>query len=358
MTWGALFKSEWFKLRGRRVIWILLAVLVLFSSLIVVLRFGDYEVRKDRTIRDEVLFLPGRPLPSEEVLIDCEKYLADGLLPPASEFPAPLTPEDADPLLTERECNKEVTEIKAAVAKLVDEFTLPGAIPKALRWTQLVSIPVLAFLTVLIVGSEYGWGTLRTVLMKGAGRWRFLSVKLALLVLAMAITWIIVLGTIIATSAIVTAISDVGHGDWTSGVVGDVISDTAKAMYSSLPYIALAALLSVLFSRFAGGTLAAAGVATVYFFVDVFAFGRLLKLFDDVSWLADLAELDLGWNTAGWMFGEGREPIPGFALAGAIGQVDYPSELHSFFALLVYTLIFGGLAFWLFQRRDVGGPAV
>ena len=71
MSWGNLLKSEWFKLRGRRVIWVLLALLVLFSSLIVVLRFADYEVRKDRTIRDEVLFLPGRPLPSEEVLIDC-----------------------------------------------------------------------------------------------------------------------------------------------------------------------------------------------------------------------------------------------------------------------------------------------
>ncbi len=56
------------------------------------------------------------------------------------------------------------------------------------------------------------------------------------------------------------------------------------------------------------------------------------------------------------MFGQGREPIPGFALAGAIGQVDYPSELHSFVALLIYTAVFGGLAFWLFQRRDVAGP--
>ena len=356
MSWVTLLNSEWFKLRGRRVIWILLALLVLFSSLIVVLRFGDYEVRKDRTIRDEVLFLPGRPLPSEEVLIDCEQYLADGRLPPASEFPPPLTPEDADPLLTSRECDKEVREIKAAVVKLVDEFTLPGSIPIALRWTQLVSIPILAFLTVLIVGSEYGWGTLRTVLMKGPGRWRFLSVKLVLLVLAMAVTWILILGTIIATSAITTALSDVGHSEWTSGVVGDVIADTGKAWFASLPYIALAALLSILFSSWAGGTLAAAAIATAYFFIDVFAFGRLLKLFDDVSWLANLAELDLGWNTAGWMFGQGREPIPGFALAGAIGQVEYPSELHSFFALLVYATIFGALAFWLFQRRDVGGP--
>ena len=356
MSWGNLLKSEWFKLRGRRVIWVLLALLVLFSSLIVVLRFADYEVRKDRTIRDEVLFLPGRPLPSEEVLIDCEKYLVDGQLPPTSEFPPPLTPEDADPLLTERECNKEVTEIKAAIVSLVDEFTLPGSIPKALRWTQLVSIPILAFLTVLIIGSEYGWGTLRTVLMKGAGRWKFLSVKLALLVMAMAVTWILVLGTIIATSAVVTAISDVGHGEWTSGVVGDVITDTGKAWFASLPYIALAALLSVLFSRLAGGTLAAAAAATAYFFIDVFSFGRLLKLFDNVSWLATLAELDLGWNTAGWMFGEGGEPIPGFALAGAIGQVEYPSELHSFLVLLTYTALIGGLAFWLFQRRDVGGP--
>ena len=358
MSWATLLRWEWFKLRGRRVIWILLAGLVIFSSLIVVLRFGDYQVRKDSAIKDDVLFLPGVPPPEDDVLVDCEVYLATGELPPAAEFPAPLTPDDVDPLLTERECNLEVTEVKGAVAALVEDFTLPGSIGKSLRWTQLVSIPFLAFITVLIVGSEYGWGTLRTALMRGVGRWRFLSVKLALIAMAMAVTWVVILFTIIATSAIVTPLADVSHGSW-SGAVDNVVKDTFKAWFAGVPYLAVAALLSVLFASWWGGTLAAAGVATGYFFFDVFSFGRLIRLFDGVAgmaWFADLAEYDLGWNTAAWMFGEGREPIRGFNLAGAIGQVDYPVELHSFLVLLVYAALFLGLAFWLFSRRDVAGP--
>lgn len=359
MTWLNLLRWEWFKLRSRRVIWFLLAVLVIFSAAIVVLRFGDYEVRQDRAIRDEVLFLPGVPLPEDEVQIDCEDYLATGRLPDAEEFPAPLTPADVDTLLTERECNKEVVEIRAAIDKLVDEFTLPGAIPKALRWTQLISIPFLAFITVLVVSSEYDWGTLRTVLMRGTGRRQILSVKLVLIALAMAVTWLMVLATIVATSVVVTALSDVSHGSWTAAVTGEVIVDTAKAWFSGVPYIALAALLSVLFSTWSGGTLAAAGVATGYFFIDVFSFGRLIKLFEDVSgmgWLSSIAEYDLGWNTAAWMFGQAGEPIPGFALAGAIGQVQYPSDLHSFLVLVTYTAAILWLAFRLFRRRDVAGP--
>ncbi|MFQ5948136.1 MAG: ABC transporter permease subunit [Acidimicrobiia bacterium] len=355
MSWLALTRWEWFKLRGRRVIWVLLAIIVLFSSLIVVFRFGDYQFQKDRTIRDEILLVPGAPKVDADV--DCEAFVA-GIMP--DDLPSPLRVEHIDVELTQRECLKEIEEIEDRLAMLVDDFTLPGAIPKGLRWTQLISIPFLAFFTVLVVGSEYGWGTLRTVLMRGTGRWRFLSVKLALIVLALAVTWILVLLTILATSAIVTPFaSGIGHGDWTAGAVGDVFSDTARAWVSGLPYVALAALLTVLFSNWAGGMLTATAVSVGYFFFELFSVGRLIKLFDGVAafrWFGTFAEFDLGWNTAAWMFGEGGQPIPGFALAGAIGVAEYPSDLHAFLVQMAYLAALLALAFWLFQRRDVAGP--
>jgi hypothetical protein len=152
---------------------------------------------------------------------------------------------------------------------------------------------------------------------------------------------------------------DVSHGSWTAGVSGDVLGDTARAWFSGLPYVALAALLAIVFSRWAGGTLAATGLAVGIFFLELFSMGRLIKLFDGVSgfsWFGTVAEYDLGWNTAAWMFGRGGEPIPGFALAGAIGVVDYPSDIHAFLVLLGYLVIFGAIAFRLFKNRDVAGP--
>lgn len=352
-----LARWEWFKLRGRRVIWVLLAVLVVFSSLMVLLRFGDYQFQKDRPIRDEVLFNPELPLPPEEVTVDCRAFL-DGARP--TEFPPGYTVDDIDVELTSRECQKEIAEITDRLERHVTEFTLPGTIPWAMRWTMLISVPVLAFVTVLVLGSEYAWGTLRTVLMRGAGRSRLLAVKLGLVVTGLAVTWIAVLLAIIATSAIVTPFAgDVGHGEWTAAIVGDVIGDTARAWYAGLPYAALAAALAIAFSRWSGGTLAATGLATGAFLIELFTMGRLIDLFEDTSgfsWFANLAEFDLGWNTAAWMFGEGGEPIPGFALAGAIGAVEYPGDLHAFLVLAAYLVGLTAIAFALFRSRDVTGP--
>ena len=338
-------------------VWVLLAVIVLFGSIFVLLRFGDYQFRKDAPIRDEALLVPGTPPPEDDLVVDCEEFVA-GIMP--TDFPSGLTLDDVDIEFTTRECTMEIADIQKRLAILVDEFTLPGTIPKALRWTQLISIPILAFFTVLVVGSEYGWGTLRTVLMRGTGRRRLLSVKLAVILGAVAAAWVLALAAIVITSLVVTALSEVAHGAWTATVSGDVFVDTVKAWVSGLPYIALAALLTIVFSTRAGGTLAAVGLATSIFFGELFAMGRLIKLFDGAAgfgWFARVAEFDLGWNVAGWMFGRGGEPIPGFALAGAIGTTDYPPDLQALAVLLAYTALFTGIAFRVFSRRDVTGPS-
>jgi ABC-type transport system involved in multi-copper enzyme maturation permease subunit len=357
MSWWALLRWEWFKLRSRKIIWVLLAALVLFSTFVVALRFGDYQFKKDAAVEDEVIFLAGSPKPADEIVVDCEAFL-DGFVP---EVPAPLSREDIDFEHTRRECELEIVEVSDRLTMLVDEFTLPGAVPTAIRWTALVGVPVFAFLTVLVVGSEYSWGTLRTVLMRGAGRWRLLSVKLTLIALVVASTWVAVLAAIFVTSSAVTPFaSEVSHGEWTAGLARDVGVDVARAWIACLPFIALAALLSILFSSWAGGMLAAVGLSTGVFFIELFSMGRLIRLFDGVAafrWFGTLAEYDLGWNTAAWMFGEGGEPIPGFALAGAIGVVDYPVDLHAVFVLAGYTALFLTAGFWIFRRRDVSGPA-
>ena len=355
MTWFALLKWEWFKLRGRRVTWLLFIALLAFSSIIVFIRFADYQFQKDRDVVDEILFVPGAPL-ADDVKISCTTFLA-GDRP--TSVPAPYTIEDVDFEATERECTKEVEGFTARLDRLVGEFTLPTAPANALRWTMLIAIPFLAFFTVLVVGSEYAWGTLRSILMKGTGRSRILAAKLVMILVATAVMWVAVTITIILTSLISTAIvSGVGHGEWTMGAFGEIVGDTAKAWFSAMPYVALAALLSIAFSRFASGLLAATGLSIGLFFFELFSMGRLIKLFDDVaafSWFGTVAEFDLGWNTAAWMFGEGGQAIPGFALAGAIGGASYPSDLHAFLVLLTYLLILTGLAFWLFRKRDVVG---
>ena len=358
MSWWTLLKWEWFKLRGRRIIWALLAVIVVFSSLIVIIRYADYEFQKDRDVVDEIAFLPGSP-EADEVSINCTELVEQGIVP--TVVPAPYTVDQIDVDRTLVVCRKEIADIQGRIDKLVRGFTLPAASEQALRWTELLSIPFLAFMTVLIVGSEYGWGTLRTTLMRGTGRWRLLSVKLAVVGMVLAVMWIVVFGVIVGTSLVTTALSDTAsHGSWTAAATRTAIGDVGRAWFAGVPYVALAAMLTVLFSSWAGGTLAASGLSFGYFFFDMFTSGRLIKLLDGVDgmrWFGDLIEYDLGWNTAAWLFGRSGEPISGFNLVGAIGQAGYPGELHSFLVQAAYAALFLGVAFWQFQKRDVTGPS-
>ncbi len=357
MNWLTLLKWERFKLQGRRIVWLLLVIAVGFAAFMVLLRFGEYQFRKDAAVRDELVFLPGSPQPEDEIDVDCQAFL-DGDIP--TDLPAPLTVDDIDVGLTANECRLEIDGVAERLVFLADDFTLPGAVATTLRWTGMIAIPLLAFFTVLLIGSEYTWGTLRTTLSRGTGRTRLLAVKLALVAIAMAFMWLVVLAVIVITSVIATAlVSGVGHGAWTAGAVGDVVTDTLRVWFSGLPYVALAALLSILFSRWTSGTLAAAAVSVGYFFFNLFSMARLLQLFEGQAgfgWVADVARVDLGWNSAAWLFGEGGEPIRGFNLVGAIGKVDYPGDLHAFLVQLAYLAAFAAAAFWLFNRRDVTGP--
>ncbi len=358
MSWPGLVRWEWFKLRGRRVTAALLVTMIGFSVLAVVIRFGDYQFVKDRDVVDEILFNPGAPLSDQDPTVNCTRFVLDQVLPPV---PAPYTAADVDVDATLRECTIEVGNVEERIDRLIGEFTLPTSVGTAIRWTTLVSIPFIAFFTVLVVGSEYGWGTLRSALMKGPGRTRFLAAKLAMILVLLAAAWLAVLAAIVVTSLITTALaSGVGHGDLDAAAIGSMLGDTARAWFAALPYVALAALLAIALSGWAGGMLAATGFAIAYFFVDLFSIGRIIKLFDGVDgmrWFSSLAEYDLGWNTAAWMFGENGEPITGFALAGAIGVVEYPSEAHAFVVQAVFLAAFTVLAFVLFNRRDVAGPS-
>ena len=53
--------------------------------------------------------------------------------------------------------------------------------------------------------------------------------------------------------------------------------------------------------------------------------------------------------------GEGESGGGGIAIGANLG--DAPEELHAFLVLAAYVLVLGGLAFYLFQRRDIPGAS-
>ena len=86
-----------------------------------------------------------------------------------------------------------------------------------------------------------------------------------------------------------------------------------------------------------------------YFFEQIFL-GIFINLFD---WFQNVADFLLIYNIGVFMSGGDAEGASG--IGGILG--DAPGELHAFLVLAAYALVLGGLAFYLFHRRDIPGPS-
>ena len=122
-----------------------------------------------------------------------------------------------------------------------------------------------------------------------------------------------------------------------------------KAWFSVPPYAALVGLAAVATRSSAAGI----GMGLAYYFVEQTAAGILLGLFD---WFQKVADYLLIYNTGALMGNSGPDEGGDGGVIGAIGG-ESPGELHSLLVIAAYILVLGGLAFYLFQRRDIPGAS-
>lgn len=188
------------------------------------------------------------------------------------------------------------------------------------------------------VGTEFGWGTLRTLLAHGAGRTSFLFAKLLSIAgFGVLLIFIGILATIVGSLVATT----IASGD-TSGLdPGAITQSAAKAYYSFLPYMALAALIAV-WSRSAGAGIAA---GLVLYFTEGLIASLLVQLNRD---FANIVNYGLSRNVTSLT----RDPT-------ATGPTQDPSAIalpdpeQAALVLAIYTIVFVALAFWRLRTRDV-----
>ena len=215
----------------------------------------------------------------------------------------------------------------------------PNSVIGGLLVAQVYGIVLMMILAASLFGTEYGWGTLRTVVTRGTGRWPFLTSKLLLLALLGAAALFVGAFAWVVGSAI--AMVTLGDGAWLAESADwiEVVKWSGKAVVGLLPYIALAAFVAVLTSSSG----AAIGISLGYYLIESILVGALFNF----DWFERVAEFLIGPAGYGWM------GIPGGM------TFSYPAELpdaaQSFVVLLGYSVILGGAAFWLFQRRDIAG---
>lgn len=187
-------------------------------------------------------------------------------------------------------------------------------------------------------GTEFSWGTLRTLLAHGAGRGQFVASKSLSLVLFSLVFMVVGVVAAMAGSYLVTTLANESRGGLD---LAAVIDRAARGYYVFLPYMGLSALIA-LWARSAGAGIAAGLV--VYFTESLIA--QLLVQFNRD--FANIANYGLSRNASALTrvaVTTGVSPDPSFA--------TLPDQTQAAVVLGIYTALFVGIAYWRLRTRDV-----
>ncbi len=189
------------------------------------------------------------------------------------------------------------------------------------------------------MGTEFGWGTLRTLLASGLSRRGFLVTKLSSIALfALVFTIVGVIGTVLASFIIA---AQAGYD--TSGFdAAKVFSASWRTLYAFLPYIALASLMA-LWARSSG-----AGIASglVIYFAESIVASLVIAVNRDYA-----AITNLGISRNVQSLSRVTVNVSGTNTAEAAATL--PDQTQAAIVLAVWTVAFIALAFWRLRTRDV-----
>ena len=227
-----------------------------------------------------------------------------------------------------------------------DLFLLPGSVSLGLRSMFGLAIVLIVTLSSSMMGTEYGWGTLRTALARGPGRWQLLVSKFGISALA-GLGGLIIAAVFIGISSLVTTGLAENSSELTSsGEWAEAILTILKAAYALIPY----ALLAIALTVFTSSATVGLAITMGYHIAEQIAV-PILSIF--VDGFDTVAGFTLGIS-ANAVLSQGGEQEFVFLVTGLPGG-DLPGTAQAFLVLLGYIVLFGGAALWLFQRRDITG---
>ena len=203
---------------------------------------------------------------------------------------------------------------------------------------------VAVILTSVVVGGEYGWGTLRPVLSRGAGRWQFLMSKVAVVVLFTAVLLIVLSIAVTISGFIAEAVLTAPETTEPYGDISavDLLALYGRMLYGFLPYITLALFLVVL----TGSNGVGVGLSMGYYIGEGIILVPILSIF---SWSDKVFAFLLNPNVGAWQ----NTPPNNDGSIATIGGIS--DMAHGFIVITIYIAVLTTAAVALFMRRDIAG---
>ncbi|MDQ3614579.1 MAG: ABC transporter permease subunit [Chloroflexota bacterium] len=229
---------------------------------------------------------------------------------------------------------------------LTDEG-IEAMLPDAFVRTMISGFPfyggaIALMLGVLSIGSDFGWGTFKTLFSQRPGRGQVFAAKMGALAVMLApfVVLMFVIGAV--ASAFIAwreGVAIVWPGLWT----------IVQALLAGWLILAVWAAVGVVLAVVTRGTSLAIGIGIIYTLVIE---GLISAFANQISWLEPLIDAFLRANAyslirplggTGGEAGEGPGVFTGPFVSGTQALV----------VLVVYLIVFMGVSVWLLRRRDV-----
>ena len=300
-----LIGVELFKLRKRRMPYVLLLVLLAIVLIPVVVNYANYSST-----------LAKYP--------DIESYITENsggsmtIIPP----PGGLPTEEREKML-----------MASMLSQWKKTLVLPGAMESVFGSMSMFGMLLVVVLSASVVGSEYGWGTLRQMLAKGTSRNNYLTSKFLTVAIAVLAGVLLVVAAGLTATLITSSLVEGGIG-W-NGFTAYFFGSLGRLLLAMSVYLAFAALVAVVLRS------AAMGMAVAL--AGWFGESTIVALLSSSSgWLAEAARYTIGYNTNNLLALNALTPL---------GELE--PWWRGVIILAVYIAAFLGAAYLLFRRQDL-----
>ena len=236
------------------------------------------------------------------------------------------------------------------IGEIQNLLGLPVAIPFALSILSSFGSVLAVILMASSVGNEYNWRTIRTVLICSESRFKLLGAKLISTGILVLIGLVVGVATGFIMSLITTAIGGYSF-DFsfaTGGYLWDQFLQFWRTFFVLIPYVLLGFLFAIV------GRSAMPGIALG---IGILFLESLVTTFMSLAggWIAKVPDYLLAANVRAITSLAGLPE--GFSEGMGVGNtsIQMPGVIHAFTTLVIYSLVFIFVAFYLFRKRDVTG---